>query len=80
MTKLLARARTLMVALIVGGAMALGAVELLATPGPCQYNPPAGYLGTCKTDAECTDKCAADPYNNPPGLGACNDDGCCICA
>lgn len=79
MTKVLTRTRTLMVALIAGGTMALGAMELLATPSPCQYNPQAGYLGTCKSDAHCSAKCAADPYNNPPGLGVCVD-GCCICA
>lgn len=71
------RMRNLILGAIFAGALSLGGAELIANTAPCEYNPPAGVLGSCDTTAECAVRCDKDPYNGNGGV--CNFDNCCIC-
>lgn len=67
-------------ALMLAASLAFGVSTTFAAPasaGACPNDPP-NFLGTCTSDADCTQKCRF--YGGDP-IGDCTSlPGCCLCA
>jgi len=65
----------------IAAALAFGASQLMASPqaaAACPFNPAAGQVGACSTQAACSQTCLSYfPENG--GTGFCRQ-GCCLCA
>jgi hypothetical protein len=64
----------------IAAALGFGATQLAASPkqATCPFNPGAGQMGACSTQAACEQTCLANfPENG--GIGNCFR-GCCTCA